>query len=175
MRQRLAVARSLLPDPHVILMDEPASGLDPAGRVQFRQLLASLRDQGKALIISSHILADLAEYCTHIGIMAHGRLMRFGTVGQVTGEHASDQARYRIVLATKFGDLEARLREIPTLSGWQADPDGRSLEVTHDADSAAAAALLRDLVTSGLPVADFRKLDANLEQVYLRTGIRQVD
>jgi ABC-2 type transport system ATP-binding protein len=79
MRQRVGLARTLLPNPSVILLDEPAAGLDPAGRVQFRQLLSTLRDQGKALIVSSHILADMNEYCTHIGIMAKGRLIRFGT------------------------------------------------------------------------------------------------
>ena len=86
MRQRLGVARALLPDPHVVLMDEPASGLDPAGRVEFRRLLASLRDHGKAIIVSSHILADLAEYCTHVAIMGHGRFLKYGTVTEVSSD-----------------------------------------------------------------------------------------
>jgi ABC-2 type transport system ATP-binding protein len=175
MRQRLAVARSLLPDPHVILMDEPAAGLDPAGRVQFRQLLASLRDQGRALIISSHILADLAEYCTHIGIMAHGRLVRFGTVSEVTGEHSTAHSRFRVQLADRIGDLEARVRGFAGVESCQVSADGRALEILHPAEPSSAAALLRALVTSGLPVTDFRKLDADLEQAYLRAGIRQVD
>lgn len=68
MRQRIGIARTLLPNPSVILLDEPSAGLDPAGRVQFRQLLCNLRDQGKALIVSSHILSDMGEYCTHAGI-----------------------------------------------------------------------------------------------------------
>src|SRR5688572_4940910 len=74
MRQRLGIARTLLPNPAIILLDEPAGGLDPGGRVQFRQLLCDLRDQGKALVVSSHILSDMADYCTHIGIMAAGRM-----------------------------------------------------------------------------------------------------
>ncbi|MBI5863079.1 MAG: ABC transporter ATP-binding protein, partial [Planctomycetes bacterium] len=90
MKQRLGVARTLIPDPTVILLDEPAAGLDPAGRAQFRQLLADLRDQGKTLVVSSHILADLAEYCTHIGIMGHGKLLQFGTVATVAGAQAVD-------------------------------------------------------------------------------------
>src|SRR5580704_13531032 len=68
MRQRIGIARTLLPNPAVVLLDEPAAGLDPSGRVQFRQLLIDLRQQGKAMIVSSHILADLDEYCTHVGI-----------------------------------------------------------------------------------------------------------
>jgi len=75
MRQRLGLARTLLPNPALILLDEPAAGLDPAGRVQFRQLLADLRDQGKTIIVSSHILADMDEYCTHIAIMTAGAIV----------------------------------------------------------------------------------------------------
>ena len=89
MQQRVAIARTLLPNPVVVLLDEPAAGLDPLGRVQFRQLLVSLREQGKAIIISSHILSDLGEYCTHIGIMSSGKMVRFGTVQEVT-EHTND-------------------------------------------------------------------------------------
>ena len=73
MRQRVGLARTLLPNPAVVLLDEPAAGLDPAGRVQFRQLMSDLREQGKAIVISSHILADMEEYCTHIGVMRKGR------------------------------------------------------------------------------------------------------
>src|SRR3954463_3203986 len=83
MRQRVGIARTLLPNPAVVLLDEPAAGLDPAGRVQFRQLLCNLRDQGKALIVSSHILSDMEEYCTHIGIMRRGEMVQFGTVSEI--------------------------------------------------------------------------------------------
>src|SRR5215208_2755638 len=83
MRQRLGIARTLLPNPAVILLDEPTGGLDPGGRVQFRQLLCDLRDQGKALVVSSHILSDMADYCTHIGIMGAGRMIRLGSVAEI--------------------------------------------------------------------------------------------
>src|SRR4051812_4138755 len=102
MRQRLGLARTLLPNPSVVLLDEPAAGLDPAGRVQFRKLLCELREQGKALVVSSHILADMGEYCTHIAIMERGALRRFGTVAEFTtaaaGHHA-DRRRYHVTLA----------------------------------------------------------------------------
>jgi ABC-2 type transport system ATP-binding protein len=176
MRQRLAVARTLLPDPHVVLMDEPAAGLDPAGRVEFRQLLASLRDQGKAIIVSSHILADLAEYCTHIAIMGHGRLLEYGTVAEVAGAKSRDRAQYRIVLAERVGDLATRLQ------GLQQDARVERLEcgtdlitLEYDSDRSAAAELLRKLLAAGLPVAEFHTVGPDLEQAYLRTGIRQVD
>src|SRR5688500_7979047 len=103
MRQRVGIARTLLPNPSLVLLDEPSAGLDPAGRVQFRQLLISLREQGKAMIVSSHILLDMADYCTHIGIMSKGALVRYGTVAEVAS-HAGDgdgdasRCRYTITL-----------------------------------------------------------------------------
>ncbi|MFQ5425094.1 MAG: ABC transporter ATP-binding protein, partial [Phycisphaerae bacterium] len=105
MRQRLTVARTLLPDPPLVLLDEPAAGLDPAGRVQFRKMLAGLRDQGKVLIVSSHILADLHEYCTHILIMEKGRIERCGTVAQVVGGKNDNRCRYDMTLARVVPDV----------------------------------------------------------------------
>jgi len=176
MKQRLAVARTLLSDPHVVLMDEPAAGLDPAGRVQFRQLLASLRDQGKAIIVSSHILADLAEYCTHIAIMGRGKLLQCGTVAAVAGAESLEHAKYRIVLAERLSDLARRLAEIdPDKTIRRLECDGNLITLEYASDRQAAAELLRKLVAAGLPVAEFHPLGPDLEQAYLRTGIRQVD
>lgn len=173
MRQRLGVARSLLPDPHVVLMDEPAAGLDPAGRVQFRQLLASLRDQGKAIIVSSHILADLAEYCTHVAIMERGRFKRFGTVREVAGGGGHERCDYRVILAHAVGDVLQRIQGIEGLE--QVRVEGDRLTVEYDSDRDAAARLLRGLIAAGLPVAEFTPLQPDLEQAYLRSGIGQVD
>ena len=173
MRQRLAVARTLLPDPHVVLMDEPAAGLDPAGRVQFRQLLASLRDQGKAIVVSSHILADLAEYCTHILIMERGRAIRLGTVDQVAGADSHEHCRYRIVLSRTIGDVTARLRGID--ESLEFDTEGDVVILEYDRERAAAAELLARLVGAGIPVAEFRPLEPDLEEAYLRSGVDQVD
>src|SRR3954464_2722515 len=109
MKQRLGIARTLLPNPALVLLDEPAAGLDPAGRVQFRQLLADLRDQGKTIIISSHILADMDEYCTHIAIMTVGVIQQFGTVGQITTGHDAARRRYLITLAHPVANLTEQL------------------------------------------------------------------
>ncbi|MBU0640721.1 MAG: ABC transporter ATP-binding protein [Planctomycetes bacterium] len=173
MRQRLAVARTLMPDPHVVLMDEPAAGLDPAGRVQFRQLLANLRDQGKAIIVSSHILADLAEYCTHIGMMERGRMLEFGTVAQVAGAASHERCNYRVALTERMGDLAARCAAFDGLRALQFD--GRVMTFEYDSDRHAAARLLAEFIQAGLPVAEFHALAPDLEQAYLRRGIAQVD
>src|SRR3954469_2239177 len=123
MRQRIGIARTLLPNPSVILLDEPAAGLDPAGRVQFRQLLSTLREQGKALIVSSHILADMNEYCTHIGIMAAGRLVQIGTVAQIANHGSGERCRYTIVLARAVANLAETMASIEGVSEVAVDTD----------------------------------------------------
>lgn len=173
MRQRLTVARTLLADPTLVLLDEPAAGLDPAGRVQFRKMLGSLRDQGKALVVSSHILADLHEYCTHIAIMEGGRLRQFGTVAQVVGGKEDNRCLYRVTLARTIPEAGRVLTEMPGLT--QIEVHGRELSFEFEHDDAEAAELLAKLMKEGLPVASFSPVEHDLEQAYLRTGIRQVD
>jgi ABC-2 type transport system ATP-binding protein len=173
MRQRLTVARTLMPDPTLILLDEPAAGLDPAGRVQFRKLLGSLRDQGKAMIVSSHILADLHEYCTHIGIMEAGQLRQFGTVAQVVGAKDDNRCRYNVTLANPVANTPRILATVPTIS--DVEVHGRLVSFEFEHDDQAAADLLKALLDKGLPIAGFAPVAHDLEQAYLRTGIRQVD
>lgn len=173
MRQCIGVARTMLPNPFVILLDEPAAGLDPAGRVQFRQLLCNLRDEGRTLIVSSHILADLAEYCTHIGIMAAGRMLRFGTVAEVAEVGDPDRCRYNIGLARPVPGLRGLLESIAELSILELDRD--RLVVEYGSDRERAAALLAELVRLQVPVASFAAHAPGLEEAYLRTGVRQVD
>src|SRR5207302_9516340 len=84
MQQRLCLARALIHDPDVLLLDEPASGLDPRARVEFRELLRTLQSMGKTIVISSHILLELAEMCSDIGIIRAGQLVMSGNVEQVT-------------------------------------------------------------------------------------------
>ncbi len=173
MRQRVGIARTLLPNPSVILLDEPAAGLDPAGRAQFRQLLANLRDQGKALIVSSHILSDMDEYCTHIGIMSAGQMIQFGTVASVSKAANGDRCRYTVLLAHPIPRLEATLGGITKITSIQVDRDRVIFE--YDVGREAAAALLADLMKLGLPIAGFTANAASLEETYLRSQIQQVD
>jgi ABC-2 type transport system ATP-binding protein len=173
MKQRIGIARTLLPNPALIVLDEPAAGLDPAGRVQFRQLLCDLRDQGKALIVSSHILADMADYCTHIGIMTKGRMLKFGTVHEVTNMHDSSRCRYTILLTRIATGVQVLLSEIDGISAVQVDRERVSFEFVNDRESAAE--LLAKLVMMKLPIASFTANAADLEEAYLRTGIEQVD
>jgi len=173
MRQRLTIARTLLADPPFILLDEPSAGLDPAGRVRFRQLLTSLREQGKALIVSSHILADLHEYCTHIGIIETGAIRQFGTVAEVVTGQASDRCRYRATLARPIPEAAIVLKSLDGLT--QISVEGRVISFEYLDDPVRASDLLGEMIRHGLPVASFSPIALNLEEAYLRAGIKQVD
>jgi ABC-2 type transport system ATP-binding protein len=173
MKQRLGIARTLLPNPQIILLDEPAAGLDPAGRAQFRKLLTDLRDQGKTLLVSSHILSDMEEYCTHIAIMSHGKLVRFGTIREISEGIDNGRCRYTIELSEPVAHLPDVVSEI---AGAQLVSSQRlEAELEFWSDRSRATQLLRELVAKGIPVAGFSANATGLEDAYLRAGIRQVD
>jgi ABC-2 type transport system ATP-binding protein len=173
MRQRVGIARTLLPNPALILLDEPSSGLDPAGRVQFRQLLCSLRDQGKALIVSSHNLLDMGDYCTHIAIMSKAQIVRYGTVSEVSAGEDATRCRYTVVLAHPVAGLEQSLAGMDGMGDVAIDGDRITLE--YDSGRDEAALLLGKLVAMKLPIASFAPNALGLEEAYLRTEVAQVD
>ena len=173
MKQRLGIARTLLPNPQIILLDEPAAGLDPAGRVQFRKLLMDLRDQGKTLIVSSHILSDMEEYCTHIGIMSHGAMVQFGRVREFAAGGEEGRCAYTIRLAEPVAGGGPLVEGCAGVS--DVGLERKQVSVRYWSDRVRAAGLLAELVKQGLPVAAFSANAAGLEEAYLRTGIRQVD
>ena len=173
MRQRIGIARTLIPNPAVVLLDEPASGLDPAGRAQFRQLLIDLRQQGKVLIVSSHILADMEEYCTHAAIMAKGQMIRFGTVREVSDHNQTQWQRYTISLAAPRNALDELLRGIEGVTVLQASEE-RAI-VGFGAGRESGAALLSELLARKLQVCAFTPEAIGLEDAYIRSGVQQVD
>jgi ABC-2 type transport system ATP-binding protein len=163
MQQRLGLARVLVHDPDVLLLDEPASGLDPRARIEIRALLKELRRMGKTILISSHILADIADLCNKIGLIEKGRLLYAGAVedaiARVRGaelwfvEVADDMARAADVLRREpgVGSVEARNGHLGvTLNG--GDPD------------VVPRALLRE----GLRLRGLRREDVSLEEAFLR-------
>lgn len=173
MRQRVGLARTLLPNPLVVLLDEPAAGLDPGGRVQFRQLLCDLRAQGKSLIVSSHILADMNEYCTHIGIMSAGRMVNFGTVDQIAAAAANGTRRYGLHL---MGDkMQLACVCVQAEGAVHLAVDGDRLMFDYSSEPERAASLLTRLIANELPIASFAPLASSLEQAYLQAKIRQVE
>lgn len=173
MKQRLGIARTMLPNPQVILLDEPAAGLDPAGRVQFRKLLTDLRDQGKALIVSSHILSDMEEYCTHAAIMSHGAILKCGTVREIAHGSDTGRCRYVVQLSEPSAMAAGAIAGIAEVTHVSAERLEISLE--YWAERERAAELLRDLVKLEVPVSGFSAMEAGLEEAYLRAGVKQVD
>ncbi len=172
MRQRLTLARTFLPRPHVILLDEPLAGLDPAGRIELRRVLGMLRDQGCAMIVSSHILSDLEYVATHIAIIGQGSILRWSTTEAL--HHEQDERRtYRLTTLADSADATGVISSIEGVSDVRQD--GRAYTFDYHADEAAAVDLLRRLVDGKVPVLTFTQVRASLEEAYLRSGVKQVD
>ncbi len=159
-QQRLSLARALIHDPSVLLLDEPASGLDPGSRVELRTMLRQLAQEGKAVVVSSHVLSELDEIADGAVFVNKGR-----TVRTQTTEEAHAAGRRYAISATDGGALAAKLTELGLAF---RDEDGRrpavSLLLLNDDD---AARLLRDLVLAGVPVSSFAPASGALEETYM--------
>jgi ABC-2 type transport system ATP-binding protein len=172
MRQRLGLARAMIHHPRVLLLDEPASGLDPKARVDLRGLLRRLREAGTTILVSSHILSDLDGFCTSIGIMEQGRLIRTGTVAEISGR--ADAAR-TVRLAWMPGPHRVTIDRLGDHAGV-ADVTAREGEATFrfSGTDAELAALLATLVAAGLPVVFFGEMQQSIEDVYMRLSGHRV-
>ncbi|MBC8077306.1 MAG: ABC transporter ATP-binding protein [Chloroflexales bacterium] len=168
MQQRLCLAHALVHDPPVLLLDEPASGLDPRARVELRELLRTLRGMGKTVLLSSHILSELAEVCSEIGIMEHGTLLASGTVEDVRRQLQGGSA----LLVQVLRDAEraaALLREAADVTEVRADErNERVLRVAGAIGEEQQAALLAKLMAAGIPVSSFHVEADSLETLFLR-------
>jgi ABC-2 type transport system ATP-binding protein len=169
MQQRLCLAHALVHDPEVLLLDEPASGLDPRARTELRELLRELRSMGKTIVISSHILPELEELCTAVAIIDRGRVLASGSVDQI-------QARFRrglVVRARILGDADALdaasrfLAGQPEVASAEITTDGR-LEIALSGDEEAASALLYRTMSQGHRVASFAPIASDLEELFLQ-------
>jgi ABC-2 type transport system ATP-binding protein len=165
MKQRVSVARALLHDPPVLVMDEPAAGLDPRARIELRELLKLLSWQGKAILISSHILTELAEICNGAVIIEQGRILRAGTMEQIL---TSDVPRRTVVirLLGRHEELHKRLLETPNVEEARVLVDN-SVEAEVNGPEEACCELLANLVKDGFRVAEFRQRRADLEEVFM--------
>jgi len=166
MKQRLCLARSLVHDPRVLILDEPASGLDPRARVEMRELLRELKGMGKTIIISSHILPELAELCTHVGIIEAGGLVAVGTVEEINGQLSNDRL-IQVRVRTGQAEVLPVIQEHPGVAAVTETADG-VLQVSFSGDQAQQAELLRSLVVAGVPVVSFAETSNNLEDLFMR-------
>lgn len=165
MRQRLCLAHALVQDPQVLLLDEPASGLDPRARVEMRELLRELGAMGKTILLSSHILSELAEMCDAIAIIEHGRIVTSGTLPEISRD-AGGGKLLRMRVLSNMDTAGVVLRNQPGI-GQVYVHDG-SLEAEYNGSEEQAADILQILVQAGVRVAAYSETTGNLEEVFLR-------
>jgi ABC-2 type transport system ATP-binding protein len=165
MRQRLCLAHALVHDPRVLLLDEPASGLDPRARVEMRELLRELGAMGKTIVVSSHILAELAELCDSVAILEKGHLVASGSLEDISRQ-ARQGRTLRLKVLSDRSQAEAVLRDQPGV-GDIYEANG-FLEVEFLGDDQETADLLATLVSRGVQLVSFSEISSDLEEVFLR-------
>ena len=164
MKQRLGLARALVHDPRVLILDEPASGLDPRARVELRELLLELQSMGKTVLISSHILSELEEVCDYIGILEAGRMLMQGRPGDIATPEGT--RTFIIRLANDAGDVNDALAGLDSV--LDVARSGRGWRVIFTGDDETAAALLSRLTAAGLAVVEFREERSGLEDLFMK-------
>jgi ABC-2 type transport system ATP-binding protein len=169
MQQRLCLAHALVHDPQVLLLDEPASGLDPRARVELRELLRELRTLGKTILISSHILPELEELCTSVAIVDRGQVLAQGRVSDIE-RRLRFGAVLRVRLLLEGEALEAardRFGQDPDVASAVLLEDG-TIELGFRGDDAASARLLAESVAAGMPIVSFARAASDLEELFLQ-------
>lgn len=171
MKQRLSLARTIIHEPLVLLLDEPVSGLDPIARMQFREIMKALHEAGMTIVISSHVLSDLEDFCTSIGIMELGYLVESASLQQLYQRLSHQQ----ILISTlgKIDPLLAELRNFNQVEGWDIIPGNQQVRVQFCGNTEDCAELLRSLITANISVTEFHRTQENLETIFLKLGHQQ--
>ncbi len=168
MKQRVSLARAIIHDPPLLILDEPAAGLDPRARVELRELLRVLAQQGKAILISSHILTELAEICNGAVIIEHGRIVAAGTIDDILTAGAGEgEPRIKLSIRTisDVAVLHKALLEMPHVQ--EAHVAGPYVEAEITGDEAAACDLLAELIRRDFKVLEFKQRRAHLEEIFM--------
>jgi len=173
MKQRLSLARSIIHNPTLLLLDEPVSGLDPLARVQVRNIIKSLQQQGMTILISSHILSDLAEICTSIGIMELGNLVESSRLQELYDRSNQDQQQLLISTLGNLEDLQTTLKRSNLVQEIEVLSDVHSVRVQFSGSIEDCAALLRSLIEAGIPISNFHRSQETLENIFLKLGYKQ--
>lgn len=172
MKQRLCLARSLVHNPDLLILDEPASGLDPRARFEMKGILKNLNDMGKTIIISSHILSELAEMCTTIGIIEKGSMITKGTVDEIMSRLVSSNPIKVQIIENKEEAVKI-FKEEPLVKNISIDGDYISLGFTGEQEDEAE--LLAKLIRNNIKVVSFVRESGNLEEVFMMiTGNKEV-
>ena len=165
MKQRLCLAKTLVHDPPVLILDEPASGLDPRARLEMKALLNELRGMGKTILISSHILSELADFCTSIGIIERGKLLAAGSIQEIQKKLRSHRVLKVGVIGEHADRAEAILRDEESVKSLESFDHTFTAEF-HGQDEDLAR-LLGRLISSGVGVHSFAEQDLSLEEVFM--------
>ncbi|MEM6425314.1 MAG: ABC transporter ATP-binding protein [Cyanobacteria bacterium P01_C01_bin.73] len=171
MKQRLGLARTIIHEPLLLLLDEPVSGLDPIARQQFREIIRVLQSAGMTILISSHVLSDLAELCTAVGIMELGFLVESAPLAELYQRLSHQQ----ILISTRgaIADLETELKRTIPNQEWEVLSDQPSIRLKFSGSVDDAAELLRSLIEAKLPIYQFNCTQDSLEEIFLKLGHQQ--
>jgi ABC-2 type transport system ATP-binding protein len=171
MKQRLSLARTIIHEPIVLLLDEPVSGLDPIARVQFREIIKALQEAGMTILISSHVLSDLAELCTSVGIMELGCLVESTSLTELYQR----LSRQQIEISTlgKIDELLGELKNNQFVQEWEVMPTKDRIRVNFSGQQQDCADLLRSLIDARIPLTDFHCVQEDLETIFLKMGHKQ--
>lgn len=161
MKQRLGIAAALLPDPELLVLDEPTNGLDPAGIVEIRRLLRALGDDGRTVVVSSHLLGEIEAACDTLAVIRYGDLLYSGPLADLV-----TQAGECISAVPEFPDDAARLAEVLSRRGWRASLRAEEVQVAEPA--ALAADVNRAAAEAGITLRSLAVKEASLEDVFLR-------
>ncbi len=174
MKQRLCLGRALVHDPDVLVLDEPAAGLDPGARIELRDMIRHMAAEGKAILVSSHILTELAEMCDRVAILMQGRLVAQGTVAEIQNNFVPDGQTPLTALRIRVTSRTDALKQ------WFLQQEGYRLVSSNEhtvtvlcpgtADDQAA--LLRQLIMAGFPIVEFGPRTTSLEDVFLKVTQR---
>jgi len=171
MRQRLMLAKTLIPEPRVLLLDEPSSGVDPQGRIALKQILRRLAEERRTVLISSHILVEMDEFCTSVAIMERGELKISGRIDDVHRQVMGDQ----LLSIEVLGGDDVLLAQIG--GDDRAGPIERTnntFEFRFRGDALAASDLLASLIRQGVRVSAFQRRKDNLEELFLKVGSKEL-
>ena len=169
MKQRLCLGRTMIHDPAVMILDEPAAGLDPRARIQLREMIRRLAAHGKTVLISSHILTELAEMCDVVGIIEQGQMLAVGSVEEIQKKLTSGTKTHTVVRVRVLGGaagLGEWLKERGDID--QLRLDGEEAIFAHDGDDQSQADLLNQMVQAGFRVAAFGSQTKTLEEVFMQ-------
>lgn len=165
MKQRLCLARSLVHNPKLLVLDEPASGMDPRARFEMKEILRNLKDMNKTIIISSHILPELSELCTTIGIIEKGNIVVHGTVDEIISKVYNNKS-LKIRVKDSMEDAVKKIKELPSIG--KVTTGENTIEAAFEGGDEEMSEILAHLVLNKIPVVSFSQLDGNLEDIFMK-------